>query len=387
MRIKSLFLPAASIAALALVACQPMQLLPTEPQSGAMMPAEASHGGETIAAGLNGPQGVHVAEDGTVWVIDAGMGGEMQFTAADPASGGERPVAYGDSAQLVMVGPDGSQSTVAMLPSAMVGEGMQAETAGGGRIEVIDGEVYMTVGEWQGSFSADRPEMAGSVVKLDGDSISLVADTWTNEETNNPDGFGLHSHPYGLATGPDGILYIADAGGNALLRTDPATGAIETVAVFDGVPGMPFPNGGRGGAMESDPVPTDVIVMDDGTVYVSILPGFPFIPGSGKVVQVAPDGSVSDYATNLTMITDLTQGPDGAMYGIQFAIFTEQGPQFGSGAIVRIQEGDSTEVLVDGLPFPTAIDFDADGNGYVTLNGVGAPGSGELVKFAELTGM
>jgi sugar lactone lactonase YvrE len=84
------------------------------------------------------------------------------------------------------------------------------------------------------------------------------------------------------------------------------------------------------------------------------------------------------------MLTDLRMGPDGNLYAVQFGLFTEQGPQPNSGAIVRVQEGDASEVVMDGLSFPTSIDFDAEGNAYVTINGVGAPGSGQVVKFAEL---
>ena len=386
MRIKSyLSTMIASSFMILLVACQP-QLLPTESSGASPAPLEQSLPGTVVATGLNGPQDVYVADDGSIWVVDSGMGGDMQFTAADPASGGTRVATFGMSAQLVQVA-DGTQEIVTMLPSAMVGEGRQAETAGGGRIAVMDGEVYVTVGEWQDSFSSERPELSGTVVKLVDGSPTLVADTYALEASDNPGGFGLHSHPYGLVSGPDGMLYIADAGANALLRVNPADGVVETVAAFAGVPGMPFPNGGRNGAMESDPVPTGLVVADDGTTYVTLLPGFPFIPGSSKVVQVSPDGTVSDYATGLTTMTDLTQGPDGAMYGVQFAIFGEQGPQFGSGAIVRIQEGDASEIVLGNLPFPTAIDFDMDGNAYITINGIGAPGSGQAIKVDGLTDM
>jgi len=125
----------------------------------------------------------------------------------------------------------------------------------------------------------------------------------------------------------------------------------------------------------------------DGSIYVSFLSGAPFIPGSAKVVSVAADGTVSDFATGLTMLTDLRTGPDGALYATQFGMFTEQGPVPGSGAVVRIKEGDASEILVPGLMFPTSIDFNADGDAFVTVNGVGAPGSGQVVKFAGLTTM
>jgi hypothetical protein len=118
---------------------------------------------------------------------------------------------------------------------------------------------------------------------------------------------------------------------------------------------------------------------------VSLLPGFPFLPGSAKVVKVTPDGQVSDYATGLTMLTDLKTGPDGNLYAVQIGIFTEQGPTPNSGAIIRVKEGDASEEVVSGLSFPTAIAFNDAGDAYVTLNGIGAPGSGEVVMYAGLT--
>jgi hypothetical protein len=181
------------------------------------------------------------------------------------------------------------------------------------------------------------------------------------------------------------MFWVADAGANDLLKVDPMGGGVEVVATFsEGIPG-PFPNPNRGDAMEADPVPTGIAFDGSGNAYVSFLPGFPFLPGSAKVVRVSSDGQVSDYAIGLTMVTDLQTGPDGNMYAVQLGQFTEQGPVPNSGAIIRVVEGDGSEVVVGELSFPTSIDFNADGDAFVTINGVGAPGSGEVVKFAALT--
>ncbi len=137
-------------------------------------------------------------------------------------------------------------------------------------------------------------------------------------------------------------------------------------------------------------MPTGIVFDDEGTAYVSLLPGFPFIPGSTKVVTVDADGNAADFATGLTMLTDLRMGPDGNLYAVQIGVFGEQGPIPNSGAIIRVLEGDASEVVVSGLSFPTSVDFDADGNAYVTTNGVGAPGSGEVVmvhSLVDLPGM
>lgn len=105
------------------------------------------------------------------------------------------------------------------------------------------------------------------------------------------------------------------------------------------------------------------------------------------MVKITPDGKMSDYATGLTTLTDLKRGPDGELYAVQFGIFTEQGPDPTTGAIIRIKESDASEVVVSSLPFPTSLDFDADGNAYVTIWGIGEPGSGTLLRVNGLAGM
>jgi hypothetical protein len=42
-------------------------------------------------------------------------------------------------------------------------------------------------------------------------------------------------------------------------------------------------------------------------------------------------------------------------------------------------------VVISNLSFPTSIDFNAAGDAYVTINGIGAPGSGQVVKYDVLT--
>ncbi|GAB4409274.1 MAG: hypothetical protein Fur0044_02820 [Anaerolineae bacterium] len=344
--------------------------------------SHAQEGGTPVATGLNGPMGVLVAPDGSVWVIDSGMGGETELPGTDPMTGEAVTAKLGDTTQVVQVAPDGTQSVVVNLPSIL--QGMEA--TGGARLALLNDTLYATSGFWIESAGADAAPNMATVVKIENGQVSEVANLWELETSQNPGGFIKEAHPYGLAAGPDGNLWVTDAGANDLLKVDPTSGEVEVVAVFDGVP-SPLPNDARGGAMESDPVPTGIAFGPDGSAYVSFLPGFPFLPGSAKVVKVTSNGQVSDYATGLTMLTDLRAGPDGNLYAVQIGQFTEQGPVPNSGAIIRVKEGDASEVVMSGLSFPTSIDFNTAGDAYVTLNGIGAPGSGQVVKYDGLTGM
>lgn len=342
--------------------------------------------GEVVAEGLNGPMGVLIDPNGDLWVVDSGLGGETEVEGFD-FTGQAITGNYGPTARIVKVSlADGVMTEVATLTS--MSNGMENE--GGSRLALLDGVLYATGAGWHPAVIPSTAEAplpgTGSLWRIEADgTVSEASPIWQLERDNNPVSAEVDTHPYGLLAGPDGNLWVADAGMNALLKVDPATGAAEIAATFAPIPGV-FPNPNYDNEMLTDAVPTGVAVAD-GAIYVSYLSGGPFIPGSAKVVAVAEDGMVSDYATGLTMLTDLRTGPDGALYATQFGLFTEQGPVPGSGAVIRIQPGDASEVVVPGLMFPTSLDFNADGDAFVTVNGVGAPGSGQVVKFAGLTSM
>lgn len=61
------------------------------------LPALAQPMGTTLASGFNGPMGVLVAPDGTVWVIDSGLGGDTRLEISNPESGEAVEVTVGDS--------------------------------------------------------------------------------------------------------------------------------------------------------------------------------------------------------------------------------------------------------------------------------------------------
>lgn len=347
----------------------------SEPNDGARDQPSAEEV-ETVASGLNGPMGLTVDSENNLWVVDSGIGGDDTLEVVAP--GGEVVRApFGDTARVIRVAPDGAQSEIATLPSVMLGQG----ASGASRPVMLEGTLFVTNGTWaETPGSGPRPKMA-SVVQVSEGETTQVADLWAFENQNNPDGFVKESHPYGLAA-YEGDLLVADAGANNLLRVDPSTGEISVVTVFEGVPGA-VPNERRGGTLENDPVPTGVTVDDTGTIYVSFLPGLPPLPGSAKVVRVTPEGEVSDYATGLDFLTDLQAAPDGNLYAVQMAEFGEEGPAPDSGRVFRIVDGEATEVL-SGLSFPTAIAFNDEGDAFLTLNGVGAPGSGEVVRYSGL---
>jgi sugar lactone lactonase YvrE len=335
----------------------------------------------TVASGLNGPMGVTVEPDGTIWVVDSGLAGDDTLMFPDLETHELSPMPFGESARLVRVSPDGTQSDMATMPSLHVGQ----EFLGASRVVSVGDAVYITSGEWGEGLEIDRPAHMAALVRYQDGALTDVATTWPIERDENPAGALVETHPYGLTEGPDGMLWLADAAGNTLFRIDPASGDMDLIAVFEALPG-PIPNPARDNAMEIEPVPTAVAFDASGGMYVSLLPGVPFLPGSAKVVKVTEDGTVSDYATDLTMLTDLQAGPDGNLYAVSMGVFTEQGPTPNSGSVIRIGEGTTSEPVLTGLSFPTGLAFAANGDAYVTINGLGPPESGEVVKYSALAG-
>jgi uncharacterized protein GlcG (DUF336 family) len=334
--------------------------------------------GVVLAEGFNGPQGLLVDEDGSVLVIDSGVGGDEEINFFSTQAMTDVVAASGTTARIVRVLEDGTQEDVAALPSLMVG----MEGIGGGRLAILDGALYATIGQFSSAPEDEGIADFAVVAEVGEDgTLTTVASTWDFERENNPDGTTLYdSHPYGLSAGPDGALYMADAGANDVLRVDPETGEISLVAVLDPIPGV-FPSDVRGGELLADPVPTSIIFDDEGNAYVSYLSGAPFVPGTSGVKMIAPDGTVSDYATGLTMLTQVQWGPDGHMYGTQFGQFTDQGPVPDSGSVVHIDGGEDFSTVVDGLAFATSLDFNDAGDLFVTTGGLGAPGSGQVLMF------
>jgi sugar lactone lactonase YvrE len=224
----------------------------------------------------------------------------------------------------------------------------------------------------------------GAVLRVDlaTGAVAQVADLVAHERAHDPDGLGANANPYGLARAPDGVLYVADAGANALLRVDPASGRVSTAAVFEGLP-APEANPGRQGRRELDPVPTGVAVGFDGRVYVSLLSGAPHPPGAAKVVRLREDGRVEDVATGLTAAAGLAVAPDGLLYVTE--LFTEdvRGPAgAASGRISRLRLDGRREVVAEGLPYPNGLAFDRAGHLFATVESPGV--AGHLLRCERL---
>lgn len=362
-------------ALLAAFGCSPPESAPAEEVTPTGPPAPV-----VVADNLNGPIAVLVEDDGSMYVSESGSGGDSTFDVPMP-DGSAMSLSWGDSARLIHVDASGTQTVVAMLPSFVVPEG----AIGTGRFAVKDGVTYVTSGAW-GALPVERPANMAWVLRLADGAVTEYVDAWAVEDRDDPDPANKESNPFDLTVGPDDALWMTDAAANALYRINPETNALERKAVFAMMP-SPIPNPARGNAMEMEPVPTAVAFDPDGNVYVSLLTGIPHVPGASKVVRVAPDGTVTDYATGFSMLTDLVAGPDGQLYAVSLGEFTGSGPTPSSGALFHVEPGTASVPLLTGLSSPASVAFTAAGDAFLTVNAIGAPGTGQVVKYAHLLAM
>ena len=353
-----------------------------------------------IATGLIAPRYLAVADDGTVYVTEAGAGGTEAVPTPPGEGPGGPPGTRGMTGQVTKIAPGGAKSVVARnLPSYF----QPAEGATGpGGIALAGGSLLVAVGGAGPATPRLTPlPNENAVVRIDPQTgaVVKVADIGAYERASDPEPYAVDSNLYGAALGADGMLYVADAGGNALYRVDPRSGALAVVAVLPGLPltradlppgflppDAPLANPNRGGTATLDPVPTGVAVGPDGAVYVANLSGFPFVAGKAKVLRVAPGGALSDAATGLTMAVGVAFGPDGLLYASQISTgFQLTGPDtpptIAPGAVVRLRPNGAKEVVADNLSASNGIAFDKAGNLYIVANSAfGPPNQGEVLR-------
>ncbi|MCC6674552.1 MAG: ScyD/ScyE family protein, partial [Thermomicrobiales bacterium] len=354
------------------------------PAAGAA-PAALPAGCSVYASGLANPRHLTIGEGGMVYVALAGSAGDTPIYAT-PAPGTpaatEATSMTGDTGAVDAINTDGTVSTVASgFPSLSFG----TEVVGPAGVAATGTTLYVVTGGAGPATPAVDPMQGRAAVwsvDVNTGETKVVADLEAFERTNNPDPHNIDSNPYAITIGSDGMLYVADAGGNDILKVDPTSGEVSLLAVIPGLPGQQA-NPERGGALELDPVPTGLAWAPDGGLYVSLLSGGPFIPGTSQLLHVAMDGTVTTVASGLTMQGDVTVAPDGSIYVVTMSdnFIDAAGPAPGS--IVKVNADGTSTPVITGLPFPGSIAFDADGNAYITAMvslPVGTPAGGMVLK-------
>jgi hypothetical protein len=238
----------------------------------------------------------------------------------------------------------------------------------------MEGELYLLTGEGQGDLSRkllriSDPNTPPGVVA---DLLAFATETAPSDFFDETD---IFSNP---------VAMIPDPPNGRFLVTDGATGHVLAVELDGDVEVLSDVTGHE--------VLTDIARGPDALVYVTSFSELPHAEGDGAVMRIYPDGSSDVAAENLTTPIDLAFDASGWLYVLEFLESSETGDPYRgtTGRLIRLEpEGDgwiAGRVLVEGLPFPTALLIGDDDRIYISVRGAfSSPGSGVVVRFDDLT--
>jgi sugar lactone lactonase YvrE len=268
-------------------------------------------GGRAVNAQLNGPDGLAVGTDGTIFIADT----ENARVRAVDRTGTIRTVAGGGKGGSI---GDGGPAREATLSTSVEGLALGPDgtlyiaDADQHRVRAVDtrGVIRTVIGRGAPVFSGDgRPATMADTntpqaVVVAPDGTLFLADSGNNRVrmvdgrgiittiAGDGSGNGCQSSasgddaqlacPQGLALAPDGALYISDSLNHRVRRRDP-TGAIVTVA-GTGKAGYSGDGGPAGAAQLS--LPQGLSVAPDGSLYI-------VDRGNHVVRRVTPDGTIT----------------------------------------------------------------------------------------------
>lgn len=340
-----------------------------------------------ITDGLNAPRGLAFGY-GALWITDAGIGGPGPCLVFQGNTD-----CYGNTGRLsVMFG--GNRYTAADGFGSLTPQPLN-QASGPQGIAFRNGVPFVLVGgigtsSDEAALGSDESQIGvlygldvknGAVVK------TALAHLNTYEYANVPDksdpeaaGPGAaESNPYGLTSVGDN-LYAADAAAHTVTQITPS-GAISVLGVIPyQIVQAPGPTGALAPTFQ-DSVPTGIIPAPDGNgLLVADYTGYPYVKGTASVWRVVKGSTPTKYASGMTNLLGLAQGPNGSVYALQQ--YTSGGTSGDpSGSIVQISPGGAQHTLAcQGLINPAGITTGPDGSIYVSNYGVN-PGHGQVVRI------
>ncbi len=293
----------------------------------------------TVASGLISPMGIESDRYGNIWVTESGTAN--------------------NDAKVVVIKPNGEKYDAIINLSSIINEN-SGEIQGAGHLLLDNGVLYVLAGNYMykvnvtGFRPGDTP-MDGTTLPFEDIGSFVISYPFMNNAHD--------THPYNLIKGPDGDIYIADAGANAIIHRK-SEGHYSVLAEIPG-----FVNPTPVGPPQVQPVPTGLI-FDGHNFLVSTLTGFPFPAGHAVVYKVSLAGNVSVYKPGFTTLVDIA---DGNIYGrllLQYGGFGPTGFVPNTGALI-LANGSSSTTLTSTLNMPVGLKQVNNHTWYITSMGDG----------------
>lgn len=329
--------------------------------------AQTSANVSVFATGLNNPRGIKLGPDGNLYVAEAGLGGDTPSNGTcEGYTSPFVPYMTGMTSRVSKVAMDGTRTTVVDgLPSGQDNTGAYFGLAD---VAFIDDTLYLLL--MVGGCARGFEDFPASVLRVKADgSWEQVADLSAYFAANptaapNDDDWEPDGSVYNMIA-VDGKLYVAEANHDELFEVT-TDGKIRRIVDFS--------------ASEGHITPT-AVAYHDGSFYVGNLHNFPIVAGAASIYQVSPEGQFSVFARGLTAVLGVAFDDQGRLYALETSGPSEFGAP-NTGRVVRVGADGALTVMADGLNFPTAMTFGADGALYVSGCGYGcAAGEGQVLRI------
>lgn len=295
----------------------------------------------TVATGLVAPLGLEVDNSGNIWVTEGGTGH--------------------NDAKVVVIKPNGAKYDAIVNLSSITNES-SGELQGAAHLLLDGGTLYVLSGNFL--YKANVSRFKPGDKPLDAANIpyeDIAAFVFNYPFVNN----AHDSHPYNLTKGPDGDLYISDAGANAIIHRKRA-GVYSILAELPGIMN-PTPVG----PPQIQAVPTS-IRFDGRDFLVTTLLGFPFPQGHAMIYKVTKQGAVSIYQGGFTTLVDQAEGNGFGHVVVQYGIFSPDVAFHPNTGALIWANGSTSEQLTGNLNMPTSIKQVNSHTWYVVVMGDGS---------------
>jgi hypothetical protein len=284
----------------------------------------------TFATGLVYPRGLEFSSDGSLYVAEAGPGGNIEPRRTCPGGYASPLMPYhlGMTGQVSKISPTGERTmVVAGLPAAR--------------------------------------DKSGDVIGPNND-VAFLGDTLYVLSTGGGCSRGMPNTP---AAAPLDDDYEPDGGIYDLSAVNGITLDGQIRRVLD----MPANKGH---------ITLTALTFHDGAFYLGSLGEFPIQQGTSKIYKVTLDGQMEVFAAGLTAVLALTFDSQGQLYVLEASTVDNNLPVPGAGQVVRVGAKGALEPVATGLSFPGGLTFGPDGQLYVSNFAYGGhPSKGEILRI------